>query len=168
MLIQHKLGNLKEYDSTGKTIDWLPLEWYEAGKRIIRKQTLAGKEISLKFLNENPAHTDGDILWIEGSLVIAICIVACHCIVVKPKNMFEMAAICYEIGNKHLPLYYEENLLLIPFEKPLFQLLLSQGYPAREETKKLICPLKTTVIAHDPSSSDSLFSKIMKLKTTAS
>ncbi len=168
MLIQTKTGNLLNYDTAGKSIDWLPLEWYEAGKRILRKQTKAGIDISLKFLSDNPQHTEGDILFIDDRSIIAITILPCDCIVVLPKNMFEMASVCYEIGNKHLPLFYEQDQLLVPFEKPLYQLLLAQGYDVKQENKKLLRQLKTTVAAHADSKGETLFTKIMKLKTPAS
>jgi urease accessory protein len=79
--------------------------------------------------------------------------------------MFEMASACYEIGNKHLPLFYEEELLLVPFEQPVYNLLLSQGYDIKKDHKKLLNPLKTTVTAHGETASETLFTKIMKLKS---
>ena len=59
-----------------------------------------------------------------------------------------MASVCYEIGNKHLPLFYENDELLVPFELPLFRLLEAQGYDVRQEERKLLQPLKTTVSPH--------------------
>jgi urease accessory protein len=79
--------------------------------------------------------------------------------------MFEMASICYEIGNKHLPLFFENDELLVPFEMPLYKLLTAQGYGVKQEQRKLLQPLKTTVSPHS-NSSETLFSKIMKLTTT--
>jgi urease accessory protein len=61
-------------------------------------------------------------------------------------------------------LFYEEEQLLVPFEQPLYQLLLSQGYDIKKDQKKLLNPLKTTVAAHADNGSESLFTKIMKLK----
>ena len=168
MLVQEKKGNLQSYPVNGKTIDLLMLEWHEAGKRILRKTTIAGREVSLKFLNENPQHTEGDVLFEGNDYLIAISIVPCNCLVIVPKNMFEMASVCYEIGNKHLPLFYENEQLLVPADKPLHKLLLAQGYDVRQEHKKLIQPLRTTVSPHGDTGGESLFSKIMKLKTPAS
>ena len=76
--------------------------------------------------------------------------------------MFEMASVCYEIGNKHLPLFYEEESLLVPFDAPLMRLLQAQGYDISKEERKLLQPLKTTVAPHSDGN-NSLFSKIMKL-----
>ncbi len=115
MLIQNKIGNLLQHNSNGKSIDFLKLEWYEARKRIMRKQTESGREVSLKFLQENPGHKEGDILFEDENGIIALSILACDCIVISPKSMQEMASVCYEIGNKHLPLFYEKELLLGPF-----------------------------------------------------
>lgn len=161
MLVQTKIGNLSNFNIDNKIIDWLQLEWYEARKRLLRKTTQAGKEVSIKFLNQNPALTEGDILFEDDKIIIAVSILPCDCIVVQPKNMFEMASVCYEIGNKHLPLFYEEEQLLVPFESPLYKLLLAQGYNVKQKDRKLIQPLKTTVSPHGDNN-NSLFNKIMK------
>ncbi len=162
MIVQQKIGNLNSYPVNAKTIDWLALHWFEANKRIQRKQTKFGKEISIKFLQENPSLMQGDILYEDAETIIAIEILPCNCLVVALKNMFEMASICYEIGNKHLPLFFENDELLVPFEMPLFRLLTAQGYNVNQQQRKLLQPLKTTVSPHG-NNSETLFSKIMKL-----
>jgi urease accessory protein len=164
MIITQTLGNITATNIDNKTIDWLVLQWFETNKRILRKKTLAGKEIALKFLNESSLHTQGDIVWQDEQTIIAIEVLACDCLVIQPKNMFEMASVCYEIGNKHLPLFYENDELLVPFEMPLQRLLSAQGYEVRMEKRKLLQPLKTTVAPHG-NNSESLFSKIMKLSS---
>ena len=168
MLIQNKIGRLADLDTIGKTVDMLCIEWYEARKRILRKTTQSGKDISIKFLQENPELTEGDVLFVDDAIIIAVSVNACNCIVVQPKNMFEMASVCYEIGNKHLPLFYEADQLMVPFEMPLYKLLSAQGYTVAQEKRKLLQPLKTTVSPHSDGSNDSLFSKIMKLTAPAS
>lgn len=161
MLIQQKQGNISN-GSVNKNIDWLQLEWHETRKRILRKQTQRGNDISIKFLNETPGLTEGDILFEDDKTIIAVSVLPCECIVIKPTNMFEMASVCYEIGNKHLPLFYEEESLLVPFDAPLMRLLSAQGYDVKKEERKLLQPLKTTVAPHGDNN-NSLFSKIMKL-----
>lgn len=161
MIVQSKKGNIIDKNSN-KNIDWLKLEWHETRKRIFRKKTTEGRDISIKFLNENPELTEGDILFEDDNTIIAATVLPCECIVIKPINMFEMASVCYEIGNKHLPLFYEEGSLLVPFDVPLMRLLLAQGYDIKKEERKLLQSLKTTVTPHSDGS-NSLFSKIMKL-----
>jgi len=167
MLIQEKLGSLKSFDLNGRAIDWLPLEWYETGKRILHKQTRSGKSLTLKFLKEAPNLLQDDTLYADEKSLIAVEILPCDVIVIQPASMYEMAAVCYEIGNKHLPLFYENNSLLIPYEAPIFRMLQAAGFVVRKDVQKLLQPLKTSVASHTHSSPESLFSKIMKL-TTAS
>ena len=162
MLVEKKIGNVNSHSINNKKIDWFQLEWHETRKRIFRKQTVSGKDISIKFLNENPDLTEGDILFEDDNTIITVSVLPCECIVIKPINMFEMASVCYEIGNKHLPLFYEEESLLVPFDAPLMRLLQAQGYDISKEERKLLQPLKTTVAPHSDGN-NSLFSKIMKL-----
>ena len=60
----------------------------------------------MKFLKENQNLTQGDILYEDAETIIAVEIQPCDAIVIKPKNNFEIASICYEIGNKHLPYFF--------------------------------------------------------------
>ena len=160
MLIQKKTGHIDTLDLGNRSLDWLQLEWFEAGKRILRRKTQSGRELALKFLAEHNGLTQGDIIYEGEHSVIAIEILPCECIVVKPRDMFEMASACYEIGNKHLPLYFEANCLLVPMELPLYKLLTAQGFTVTIEIRKLLQPLKTTVAPHG---NETLFTRIMKL-----
>jgi len=163
MVVKEKLGNINAYEIKGRYIDWLEMEWYETRKRILHKKTVAGRDISLKFLTESPEITQGDILYQDEFILIAAEIISCDCIIVKPETIYETASLCYEIGNKHLPLFFEDDSLLIPYESPLFLLLTAQGYVVLRENRKLLQPLKTTVSPHADQGNTSLFSKIMQL-----
>lgn len=165
MLIQQKKGNLNAIHINNRYIDWLQLEWFETSKRILRRPTRSGKDISLKFLNKDPMLTQGDILYEDDTIIIAVDILPCEVLVIQPANQFEMASVCYEIGNKHLPLFFEENELLVPFELPLFRLLSTQGYAIKQDKRKLLYPLKTTIAPHAHGNT-SLFSKIMQFTNT--
>jgi len=72
MLVQQKSGNLQTYSVVHKTIEWLTLQWFETNKRIQIKHTDKGRELSLKFLNENPQLTQGDILFEDDNTIIAV------------------------------------------------------------------------------------------------
>ena len=118
----------------------------------------------MKFLNENPQLAIGDIVYEDGSGLVVIDIKEADVIVIRPANMQEMAAICYEIGNKHLPLFYQDEEILVAYEDPLFKFLQASGYKIEKAKRKLTSPIKTTVSPHG-SSSKSLFDRIMKLTT---
>jgi urease accessory protein len=164
MLVKEKLGNIASFPPSGKEPDYLIIEWYEANKRILHKKTVQGTGVTIKFLDESPQLNVGDILFEDDSSLIVIDIRESDVIVIRPKNMQEMAAICYEIGNKHLPLFYQDEEILVAFENPLFRFLQASGYAIEKAKRKLTHPLKTTVSPH-ASSSNSLFNRIMKLTT---
>ena len=77
MIIQQKTGNINSAGINNRNIDWLALEWYETSKRILRKKTKSGKEVSLKFLDKNPALTEGDILYEDEQTIIAVTVLPC-------------------------------------------------------------------------------------------
>src|SRR5829696_3190025 len=93
MIIKKKLGNLKDIDLNDRMIDHLELEWYETTKRILHKRTNSEKEVSLRFLNENPHLTEGDILYSDEQHLIVIVIKPCQSILIKPATMYQMAYI---------------------------------------------------------------------------
>jgi urease accessory protein len=163
MVIKEKTGTIKDINLNGRMIDCLELEWYETTKRILHKKTNGGKEIILKFLNQNQNLAEGDVLYQDEQTVIFVEITPCDSIVIKPATMFEMALVCYEIGNKHLPLFYCNDELMVPYEAPIFKMLQASGLNPQIETRKLINQLKTTVSAHSHSESKSLFSRILQL-----
>jgi len=163
MLVTAKLDKINELSKSG--IDILFLHWYETNKRILHKQTVSGKNISLRFLQENPAFETGDILYRDETTTIVVDILPAEAIVIKPSDMFEMASLCYEIGNKHLPLFYEDETLLVPYDATFYKYLTASGYLLAVENRKLQKPLRTTVSPHSSGNGETLFSKIMKLTT---
>ncbi len=167
IIVKEKLGNISSISIDNYDIDTLVIEWYEAKKRILHKQTKHSKEVAIKFLNENPNLKDGDILWQDENTIIAVEINPCECMVIKVGDILTASSVCYEIGNRHLPLFYEADELLVPYEVPLHNLLQASGYTIKVEKRKLNNALNTTVLPHlQVAGTDSLFSKIHQLSTT--
>ena len=166
MIIKEKVGNLNNVDIAGRMVDKLSLEWHETSKRIIHKQTVSGQNIILKFLNEVQQLEQDDVLYADVNIIIAIDILPCETIVIKPASMYQMALVCYEIGNKHLPLFYEASELLLPYEAPLFRLLQGIDIEVERQHRKLLRQLRTSVPSHEHHSSESLLFKVLKLTTS--
>jgi urease accessory protein len=168
MIITEKLGKLNSFDVGLKTIDYLPLEWYEKGKRILHKRTTQGRAIVLKFLKESPGLQQDDVLYEDDQCLIVIQILPCDVLVIRPGSMYEMALACYEIGNKHLPLFYQDDELLIPYEAPLHRMLQALGFQCGTGVRQLLHQLKTSVAPHAHAGGGSLFSKILQLTNASS
>jgi urease accessory protein len=166
MIISKKIGRIELIEHQNKLVDFVDFEWYESNKRIAHKTSQNGFALRIKFLNENPDFKEGDILLEMFESLLVVRILPCDCIVISPKNMQELAAVCYEIGNQHIPLFMEGEDLMMAFEKPLFQYLSAMNYSVRKENRKLLHALKTTVVPHGDNKS--LFTKIMQLTQSAS
>lgn len=163
MLIKEILGNTAQQSLDKLTIDILEIEWYEATKRIQRKTSNGGTDLSIKFLKEGQRLHEGDILYQDNEKAIVVHIKPCDAIVIKPKTMLQMGTVCYEIGNKHMPLFIQEELVLMPFEMPMFRWLEASGYEPLKEEHQLLNLLKSNVEPHGHSGSTSLFSKIINI-----
>jgi urease accessory protein len=161
MIISKKIRKIDLRKQEAADILWL--HWYETSKRILHKQTVKGKNITLRFLDQDPMLEEGDVLLEDDDTIIAVDILPAEAIVIKPAGMPEMASLCYEIGNKHLPLFYEADTLLVPYEAPFHKYLSASGYAFSIENRKLKNALRTTVSPHGSSSGNTLFNRIMNL-----
>ena len=128
MICKKVIGNVKTYPTDNKTIDTLFLQWFEATKRIMRKKSKDNQEVVIKLLQEGTRLQEGDIVYEDADKIVVINILPCDAIQVTPRSIYEMGTVCYEIGNKHLPLFIQGDHVLIPYEKPLERLLLATGY----------------------------------------
>ena len=92
MLCEQVLGKLHDFDITGKTIEYVDIEWHEAFKKIHKKIT---DKMSAK--------------------------------------------VCYEIGNRHAPLFWGENDTFITiYNEPMLVMLQKiHGVQAEKEVLKL-------------------------------
>lgn len=165
MIINEVIGNIKDLQEKELVIDPFELEWFETNKRIIRKKSNGGRELALRFLKEGKQLREGDILFREDNTLVVVQILPCEAIVFSPTSLLEMGTICYEIGNKHLPLFIQEDEILVPYEDPLFRWLSVSGYQPRKEVKKLTNMLQSSVSPHrhNEETSPSFFNKIISM-----
>lgn len=157
------IGNVITYNYRAKEIDLLHLEWFEMSKRIMRKRSEKGKEIAIKFLKEGQYLNEGDIVFEDEKSIVVIAVLPCESLEVTPRNLLEMGKLCYEIGNKHLPLFIQDDKVLVAYEKPLERLLIATGYQVERKYCKLVNMLKANINHSHAGDNPSLFSKILDL-----
>ncbi|MEF9479371.1 urease accessory protein UreE [Chryseobacterium sp. 1B4] len=163
MIINQIIGNLAE-NPTEKTIDYLDLEWFETTKRIQRKKTRQGTDVAIRFLREGQRLREGDILFEDSEKIIAVSVLETEAIVMSPASLLEMGTVCYEIGNKHIPLFIQNDKVLLPFEMPMFRWLEASGFNPEKQSVKLLNLLKSNVEPHGHGSLGStIFTKILKM-----
>lgn len=143
IIVEKVLGNLANTSPGSRTIDMLDLDWFDTGKTTLRKRTRAGQEIGIR--KDSTPLEDGDVIYMDHARAIVINILPCECIVFKPESFRDMGTICFEIGNKHIPVFInDEAEVSVAFEYPLYRLLERSGYQPQREVRKL---LKTHALA---------------------
>lgn len=147
MIVTEVLGKLDPKTNT-KQVDELPIEWHETSKRIQHLSSLGGEEVIIRFMGEGQALHDGDIVFEDDIKAIVVRILPCKVIVLQPNNWLVMGSACYEIGNKHMPLFIENNKVMMPYEEPMYTWLLKNGYEPVVCDERLINKLSANVENH--------------------
>lgn len=130
MITEKVYGKLSQ---TQKKVEYVSIDWFEREKRLLRKTTDAGTEIGIKIdvpLNEN------DIIYEDDNRVIAVTIAPSELICVSVSSMQEMGQLCFELGNRHLPIRIGESDVKCPFDEPTFEYLKKLGYCASKICEK--------------------------------
>lgn len=141
LIIQTIIGTLQplkqQQQITTQMLDTVSLQWFEADRRIIRTTTTGGREIAFRLLKEGQRLHHEDVVYLDKQLAIVVQIEPSEVMVLAPQTLPEMARACYEIGNKHTPLFLDGNELLLPFDKPLFEWLQTAGFAPTRQQRRL-------------------------------
>lgn len=126
-------GNLSHFETHGREIDYALIEWFDASKHVLRLPTQAGREIGIRK-PEGAALCDGDVLYHDEDLIVAVRIKRCPALRVRLHDPVQAARLGYELGNLHLPVSITNDVLEVPFDEPTEQHLVKLGYlPERVE-----------------------------------
>lgn len=115
--------------ATDKRVEYVSIDWFERGKKLLRKTTDSGEEIGIRIdadLNEN------DVIFEDEERVIAVKIAPCDLISVPVGSMREMGRLCFELGNRHLSLAISDDNVKCPFDEPTFEYLKRLGFSAQK------------------------------------
>ncbi len=124
MIAEKILGNLSEITPSVE-VDTVELDWFEAEKKRIRKTTAEGRDIGIA-IDEN--LKDGDIIYLDDKLCVAVKLTSCPLIKINVHTMQEMGRLCFEIGNRHLSLKISDDNVLIPHDEPTEKHLKNLGF----------------------------------------
>lgn len=131
-----------------REIDRLQIQWFEAAKPVLRKKTIGGTEIAVRFLKQGQRLRQDDVLFLDEQKAIVVDVLPCDAIRIKPATMLEMGIACYEIGNKHLPTFIQDDSILLPYEEPIFKWLDGKGFRPEKVVAKLLNLINATVTPH--------------------
>jgi urease accessory protein len=148
VLIENIVAHDGHLDLGGLEIERLEIQWFEATKPVLRKETSGGTEVAVRFLRQGQRLRQGDVLYLDDEKAIVVDILPCNAIQIKPATMLEMGIACYEIGNKHLPTFIQDDAILLPYEEPIFKWLGSKGFKPEQVVAKLLNLINATVTPH--------------------
>lgn len=136
MIIEKVIGNLKRdaemFPINQKRMDAVVLDWFECDKKILRKQTTSGMEIGIRLKGDGHLH-DQDVLYEDDEKIIVVEVRPVKAITFYSDDVNEMVQFAYLIGNRHAPLFYENQKLAIPFDKPMEAMLEDKSFAIEVE-----------------------------------
>ena len=111
MILTHVCGTLSDAAYAGKAVDPLQLDYADAQKHLLRRTTRGGRDIALRLSPEAQLRGlhDGDVLLEDGDTVVAVEILPVLSLLARPEGNAAIARFCYEVGNRHAPLYELEG-----------------------------------------------------------
>lgn len=142
MIAEKILGKLGDTD---KITDTVKIEWYERGKKVLRKVTQSGEEIGIRV--DQPLN-DGDILYEDEKRIIVAEIAECDLISINIKSISEAGRLCFELGNRHLSVYISDTCIKCPFDEPTYEYLRKLGFPAEKTFEKFSGYIECKAHAH--------------------
>ena len=113
MICEKIYGKLDALSQGGRAVEYVSIDWDDAFKKIHKKTTDKGREVGIRMDDTvlTRGLSEGDVIYMDDSLVIAVHTPPCEMlqITVRPDHAFMTAKVCYEIGNRHAPLFYGED-----------------------------------------------------------
>lgn len=144
MIVTTILGNKETYKDDKKIIA-VKFEWFELGKKRIKKIAEDGTELGITVSDK--LH-QGDILGQTQDRAYMVQVLPTHLIKIKVYSMEEMGRLGFELGNRHLSLEIRENEVRVPFDKPTFEYLKKLGFHVEDVEESFHDPIECKAHGH--------------------
>ena len=145
MIVNKILGNLDNFDLKDKKVDFANISNDNRVKKVLRVKSYKGVEIGINVEDE---IKDGDILAILDDSVVVVKILPTDVLEISPKNLKEMGIIAHNIGNRHTPAIFEENLMIIEPDSLIEEFLKNQNVDFKKTKRVLKTALRHANHSH--------------------
>ena len=139
MLCEKILGKLEEMDVKGRRVEYVEIEWHEAFKKIHRKTSDQGTDVGIRMDDSvlTRGLFQGEVIYADEEVVVAVSTPPCEVIEISltPGHDMMAAKVCYEIGNRHAPLFWGENGTYITIYDEPMMAMVSKIHGVRAEKK---------------------------------
>jgi len=136
MIIDTIIGNVDYTDVGQYHIERVRLRSDDLLKRILRVKTDHGTELGI-LLEKNTELRAGDILHIEGANVIVVDVLPDEVLVIEPTSLRQMGELAHQIGNRHIPVQFDGESMLVQFDPLIEQLLIAREVPYERTMRTL-------------------------------
>ncbi|MCL5014964.1 MAG: urease accessory protein UreE [Firmicutes bacterium] len=135
--VNRVLGSyLRTGDDLCKEVEWVDMDHDHCGKA--RWKALSDKgRVVLIDLPRKVRLADKDVLYEDETRVIVARVKPEQVLVMRPRTIEEMGALCYHIGNLHQPCWVNQSRVFTPNESFLKDLAQSMAVPFSEEEQIL-------------------------------
>ena len=107
--------------------DVVKLDWEARQKCRHRLKTEAGREIGLA-LPTGTVLSPGDILYRDAEVEIVVEGLPERVFILRPERIEDYGLTCYQIGNLHRPIGFDNGAILVPYEPVLEHQLSRLGF----------------------------------------
>ncbi|KYC71846.1 urease accessory protein UreE [Heyndrickxia coagulans] len=136
MIIEKVIGNVETSENKGLHVERVYMNSDDLLKRIKRAVTDHGNELGIR-LKENQELHDGDILYMDNRNMIVVSVLEDDVLTITPRSMKQMGEIAHQLGNRHLPVQFEANDMIVQYDYLVEELLEGLGIPYRREKRKM-------------------------------
>lgn len=132
MIADKVLGNIATWQEECQIVK-IKFAWFELEKKRIAKTAEDGEAIGVCI--QEPLK-EGDIIGKKDNVIYVVELQTEHLIKIQVNSMQEMGRLGFELGNRHLSLQIQDNVVRVPFDLPTFEYLKKLGFQAEETEEK--------------------------------
>ena len=131
------LGNVAELDREIETVDQLVLTVEERERAHLRARSTGNRELIISLPRGEELH-EGDVVYIEGGVAIAVVAAPEDVLEVRPRTTREWALAAYQLGNLHRPARFLPDAILTSYDRSSEEALRALGVPTRRARRGFV------------------------------
>ena len=161
MIVEQVIGNMADLpreELEGLHVEKVVLPSADLVKRFQRVTTDHGRTLGLRLRSPQGRDgdlADGDILFRDGSGLVAVSVEATDVLVIAPRSVTEMGVTAHALGNRHLQAQffdasseYDAEVMVVQFDHTVADYLDSQQVPYQRQDRVLPVPFRHAEHTH--------------------
>ena len=148
MIFNEIVGNINDVPNLeAYHVETIYLDSDDLLKRILRVTSDHNREYGIS-LEKNDVLKDGDLLYNADNKLIVVRVNCEDVLVIKPSSMEQMGTIAHALGNRHMQAQFEEDTMIIQYDRLVEEELKRDNIPFSRENKKLKKAFRHVEVSH--------------------